>query len=130
MNFNYLKEKHNALFTFQFMVLTIVVILLISACMRAEKPFTGPVVLLESADITRMYAHTALKMEGAATELDQLPEYMVIRWVGRGSVSWKVNAPEPGGYEVALCYAAHFDGPKFEVTAGDSKITGTVHKTK
>ena len=130
MNFNHPKEKHNSLFKLSLAVLTIAIMLSSSAGMGAEKLGKEPVVPLAAADITRMYPHSALKMEGAAAGHEQLPEYMAIRWVGRGSVSWKVNAPKPGDYEVALCYAAHFDGPKLEVAAADSKITGTVHKTK
>jgi hypothetical protein len=130
MNLNYPKENHSSLFKLNLAVMALVVMLSCSGGQGVKKPSKEPVVPLEAADITRMYPHSALKMEGATAGLNQLPQYMVIRWVGRGSVSWKVNAPKPGDYEVALCYAAHFDGPKLEVAAADSKITGTVHKTK
>ncbi len=110
-------------------VLLLGTMLFSSANAEGQGPGIEPVVPLEVEDITRMYPHSALKMEGAAAGHNGLPEYMAIRWVGRGSVTWKVNAPEAGSYEVALCYAAHFDGPKLEVVAGDGKISGTVHKT-
>ncbi len=130
MNFHHKGEKHSSLFKLSPAVLLLGMMLLNSVSTEAKEPGIEPVVPLEAAAVTRMFPHSALKMEGAAIGHDQLPKYMAIRWVGRGSVSWKVNVPEAGGYEIALCYAAHFDGPKFEVVAGDSKISGTVHKTK
>jgi len=90
-----------------------------------------PVVPISPTAITILRAHTALKMKGAVDQLDQLPEYMVLRWVGRGDVTWRVNVPEPSDYEVALCYAANelAEGAQFEIISADSKITGKIHKT-
>ena len=90
-----------------------------------------PVVPINPTTITGLHAHTAWEMEGAANQHDGLPEYMVIRWVGRGSITWKVNTAEPGDYEVALCYAANelAEGAQFDIVSADNRITGKIHKT-
>ncbi len=123
MNFNFPKEKHNSLFKLGLAVLMIVIMLLSTASM-------GIVVRVEPMAKTRLYGQTADK-EGEAASLGQLPENMVIRWVGRGSISWQVDVRHSGDYEVALCYAALTSGAKLEVISrgGQSKIMGTVHKT-
>ena len=123
MNFNFPKEKHNSLFKLGLAVLMIVIMLLSTASM-------GVVVRVEPMAMTRLYGQTADK-EGEAASLDQLPENMVIRWVGRGSITWRVRVRQSGDYEAALCYAALTSGAKLEVISrgGRSKITGTVHKT-
>ena len=97
-----------------------------------EKSSEESVVPINPTAITGLHSYTAWKMEGAADQLDQLPENMVLRWVGRGSVTWKVNVPEPGDYEVALCYAANklAEGAQLEIISADSKITGKIHKTE
>jgi len=97
-----------------------------------EKPSTEPVVPVDPTAVTRMYGATAVRMEGSVASLEQLPENMVIRWVGQGSMTWQVRTSEPGDYEVALCYGAiaTAEGAKFEIISADSKIKGTVHKTK
>ena len=112
---------------------TVVCAFAVNGCSSNEKggkkSFTGPVIKIDPTDITRMYGVTAMRMEGSAASLDQLPENMVIRWVGKGSITWQVNTPEPGDYEVALSYAALTEGAQFEIASGDSRITGKVHKT-
>jgi len=130
MNFNHPKEKHSSLFKLNLAVLAIVVMLLGSGGMGVEKPSKEPVVRVDPAAMTRLYGRTATRV-GAAASLDQLPENMVIRWVGRGSISWQVDVRHSGDYEVGLCYAALTDGAKLEVVSrgGQSKITGTVRKT-
>ncbi|RKU18117.1 hypothetical protein C6500_13940 [Candidatus Poribacteria bacterium] len=47
------------------------------------------------------------------------------------SLSWKVKLPGPSDYELALTYTADADaiGSAFEIVAGQSKITWTVHQT-
>ncbi|MCB7130266.1 MAG: alpha-L-fucosidase, partial [Candidatus Brocadiales bacterium] len=101
-----------------------------STCAAAEESGTDRVVRVDPTAITRLYGLTA-ETKGAAASLDHLPKSMVLRWVGRGSATWQVDVPHPGDYEVALCYAALTDGAKFEVISkeGQSKITGTVHRT-
>ena len=99
----------------------IVIVLLSTAGM-------GAVVQVDDMDVTRLYGQTANK-EGAAASLGQLPENMAIRWVGRGSITWRVNVPRSGDYEVALCYAALTSGAKLEVISRARKITDTVRKT-
>ena len=46
-------------------------------------------------------------------------------------LSWKVKLPGPSDYELALTYTADADaiGSAFEIVAGQSKITWTVHQT-
>jgi hypothetical protein len=66
-------------------------------------------------------------MQGAVAPLYQ--RNFVTRWVGRGSVTWQVNAPGAGDYEVALSYASLGEGSQFEVVSGNSKISGKLHKT-
>ncbi len=134
MNINYLishrafKCKISVIF-----LLTVVCAFAVNGCSPNEellkKPSAAPGVPIGSADITRMYAHTAQRLEGLAASLDQLPKSMVVRWVGKGSITWQVNTPEPGDYEVSLCYAALQEGAQFEIVSGDSRINGTVHKT-
>ena len=45
--------------------------------------------------------------------------------------AWKVQIPERGDYEVAIVYSCAFGpgGSEYEIAAGDSKVTGTVHET-
>ena len=102
----------------------------VTVIMLLSTPSMGAVVRVDPMAVSRLYGQTARK-EGAAASLDQLPENMVIRCVGRGSITWKVNVRRSGDYEVALCYAALTSGAKLEVisNAGQSKITGTVRKT-
>jgi hypothetical protein len=111
-------------------VLMMAIMLWASTGKAAEKPSTEPVVRVDPMAMTRLYGRTSTKA-GAAASLDQLPENMVIRWVGRGSISWQVDVRHSGDYEVGLCYAALTDGAKLEVVSrgGQSKITGTVRKT-
>ncbi|NQT24011.1 alpha-L-fucosidase [candidate division KSB1 bacterium] len=89
------------------------------------------VVPIDPAAITGIYAHTAIKFEGDASQLDQLPEFMAMRFVGEGSISWKVDVSDPSEFEVALCYASLTDGALFEVVAGPNqgKVTFKVRKT-
>ena len=127
MKCNCTKERWGLFFKPGLAVMVIVIMLLSSAGMGAEE---GPVVRVDPMAVTRLYGRTAVK-EGLAASLDQLPENMVIRWVGRGSISWQVDVRHSGDYEVALCYAALTGGAKLEVISrgGQSKITGTVRKT-
>ncbi len=111
-------------------MLMMAAMLYISTGATAQEPGTDTVVRVDPMAITRLYGQTATK-EGAAASLDQLPENMVIRWAGRGSISWQVDVRPSGDYEVALCYAALTSGAQLEVISrgGQSKITGTVRKT-
>ena len=44
--------------------------------------------------------------------------------------AWKVIVPEAGDYKVVITYSClGEDGAKYEIVAGDSKVTGTVHQT-
>ncbi|MFC1739052.1 alpha-L-fucosidase, partial [Planctomycetota bacterium] len=115
------KERWGLLSKLSVAVMVIVIMLLSTASM-------GIVVRVDPMAKTRLYGQTADK-EGEAASLDQLPENMVIRWVGRGSITWRVRVPQSGDYEAALCYAALTSGAKLEVVAGNSKINGTVRKT-
>ncbi|MFC1739391.1 alpha-L-fucosidase [Planctomycetota bacterium] len=121
------KERWGLLFKPGLAVMVIVIMLLSTTSMGAEE---GPVVRVEPTAMTRLYGRPATKA-GAAASLDQLPENMVIRWVGRGSISWQVDVRHSGDYEVALCYAALTSGAKLKIISrgGQSKITSTVHKT-
>jgi len=112
-------------------VLMMAAMLFISTGAAAEDPGTDRVVPIDPMAMTRLYGQTATK-EGAAASLDQLPENMVIRWVGPGSITWKINVRHSADYEVALCYAALTSGAQLEVISrtGQSKVTGTVHKTR
>ena len=123
MSCNCTKERWGLLGKLRLAVMVIVIMLLSTASM-------GAVVRVDPMAVTRLYGQTAEK-EGAAASLDQLPENMAIRWVGRGSVTWRVDVRHSGDYEVALCYAALTDGAKVEVIsrAGQSKITSTLYKT-
>jgi len=96
-----------------------------------ENSSTDLVVPIDPAAITGIYAHTASRMVGSFTQLDQLPEFMVMRCVGDGSVTWQVNVPEAGDYEIALCYASLTDGPQFEVFTNAEKgmVNSKVSKT-
>ena len=89
------------------------------------------VVPIDPATVTGIYAHTVLNMAGAFSQLDQLPEFMVMRCVGQGSATWKVNVVEPGDYKVALCYAALTEAGQFEVFTNteQSMVTGKIFKT-
>ncbi len=43
---------------------------------------------------------------------------------------WELQVPEAGEYKVAITYSCLGEaGSQFEITAGDSKVTGTVNKT-
>ena len=122
---------------FLLIMLMMATMIFISSCQSyrlastaAEEPGTGIVVRVDPMAMTRLYGQTATK-KGAAASFDQLPENMVIRWVGRGSITWKVDVRHSADYEVALCYAALTSGAQLEVISrgGQSKITGTVRKT-
>ena len=148
MNSNYVKEKKvsvmglcsvvgkdwskSSIFKLRLSVLTIVIMLLSSTVSAAEEASTGSVVRVAPTAITRLYGQTAIKMEGAVASHKYMPKNMIIKCVGQGSITWQVRTSEPGDYEVALCYGAieSAEGAKFEIVLADSKITGTVHKTK
>ena len=127
MNFTYQKEKRYSIFRLNLAIMTTAFTVFSSAGMGAEEEL---VVRVDPTAITRLYGLTA-ETKGAAASLDNLPKDMVLRWVGRGSVTWRVDVRHPGDYEVALSYAALTDGARFEVISreGQSKIAGTVHKT-
>jgi len=112
-------------------VLMMAAIVFISTSAAAAEPSTGPVVRVGSEAITRLYGQTTARTEGAVASQKYLPENMIMRWVGQGSMTWQVRTSEPGDYEVALCYGAiaAAEGAKFEIVSSDSRIKGTVHKT-
>ena len=71
--------------------------LLSAASAEAQEPGIEPVVPLEAEDITRMFPHSALKMEGAAAGHNQLPKYMAIRWVLK--CSHRFQDPQTMGHQ-------------------------------
>jgi len=87
-----------------------------------------PTIRVDPTTVNRLYGGTADTC-GSVASLDHLPKNMVMRWVGEGSLTWQVDAPESGDYEVALCYAALTEGAAVEVISGDSKAAGELHMT-
>ena len=113
------------------LLLTITLLFISCSSPGEENASNGLVVPIDPAGITGIYSHTAVKMEGEFTQLDQLPEFMVMRCVGDGSVTWRINLAEAGDYEIALCYASLTEGAKIEVTSStdNSKVSDQVYKT-
>jgi len=115
-----------------FMLISFIAIVLVSCSNdKSINSLNDWMVPADPEGITGIYAHTAVKMEGEITQLDQLPEFMVMRCVGDGSVTWKLKVPEAGDYEIALCYAALTAGARVEVKCGShqSNASGQVIKT-
>lgn len=76
--------------------------------------------------IIRLYG-TEAEVSGSA-QLDSIKS--ALQWLGSGSATWRVSIPEPGSYEVALCYSATLAGARVELRAGGSSIVSGLRKTE
>ncbi len=82
---------------------------------------------VDHTGIMRLYGAAASWME--QVKYDE-PTSMMI-WTGPGGeVSWLLNLPEKGDYEVALCYAAIAESSPVEISSSEGQLTGTVHRTE
>jgi Alpha-L-fucosidase len=75
----------------------------------------------------RLYGAGAAEMTNGAV-LDRLKTG--VDFLASGAITWLVRAPEAGGYEVALSYAAANSGATIQLQAGSSVVTHNIQKTE
>src|SRR5436309_15748617 len=82
---------------------------------------------VDRTGIIRLYGAAASRMK--QVKYDD-PTSMMIWTQPGGEVSWPLNLPEKGEYEVALCYASVAEVPLLEISSSEGKLTGTAHRTE
>ena len=113
--------------------LCIVVLLLAPLVMANAEAQQGEV---SRVDVTVLWGgeaelHGNIKYSGSDETQGLKPYLWSEGWTSLDDyLAWKVIVPEAGDYKVAITYSClGAGGSQYEIDAGDSKVTGTVHET-
>ncbi len=113
-----------------------IVVLLLAPLVIANAEAQQAAIEVRPMDVTVLWGaeaelHGNIEHSGRDETQAEKPYLWSEGWTGLDDYYvWKLQVPEAGEYKVAITYACLGEpGSKFEITAGDSKVTGTVNKT-